>query len=215
MFETLCRQFREFRETQLPKPWASFPRQAGRWGCTASTVTWQPKECTRHEETGKNSQGTRDKSTISTRDKWKITVRDWGEKIQLLQKEWSHPGTRCFAMGSPSLELFKDCLGKAPTHQLTLSCIYKEESSAVTALEQPTSPPSLVCSLIWSHFPPHIPQFGNRTGKPQQWKGEEHFLPQRLSKAEAASAAHPKFFFLFNACSTLYPLRKRQHVLKS
>lgn len=109
-----------------------------------------------HQAWGNRDKLSEDKSTISTRDKWKITVRDWGEKIQLLQKEWSHPGTRCFAMGSPSFELFKDCLERPQQIYWLLSCIYNEESSAVTALEQPTCPPSLVCSLIWSHFPPHI-----------------------------------------------------------
>lgn len=80
MFETLCRH-------QLTEPSPSFPRQAGRRECTTSTVTWQPKECTRYKEKGTNSsQRTRDKSTISTRGKWKITIRDLGKKTSSNRK---------------------------------------------------------------------------------------------------------------------------------
>lgn len=150
MFETLCRH-------QLAEPSPSFPRQAGRRECTTSTVTWQPKECTRYKEKGTNSsQRTRDKSAISTRGKWKITIRDLGKKTALTERVVPQLN-KLLCYGISILGATQELLGKGPNNlNWLLSCIYNEESSAVTGLDQTTSPPSLIYSMIWSHSPPHV-----------------------------------------------------------
>lgn len=184
-------------------PWHPFQ---GRRECSTSTVTRHPKERTRHQETGTNSsQRTRDKSTISTRGKWKIAIRDWGEERALTERV-ATPWDKLLCYGISILGAIQELLGKGPSNlSWRLCCIYHEESSAVTGLDQPTSPPSLIYSIIWSHFPPHVQ---DSTVWEQRREASTEAVHQRLSKAEAASAEHTKFFFLFNACSILYPLKK-------
>lgn len=109
MSETLCRH-------QLAEPSPSFPRQAGRRECTTSTVTWQPKECTRYKEKGTNSsQRTRDKSAISTRGKWKITIRDLGKKPALTERAVPQLN-KLLCYGISILGAIQELLGKGPNN---------------------------------------------------------------------------------------------------
>lgn len=167
----------------------------------------------KQRQTPLRGQGARRQAAQDANGKLLLGIKG---KKQLLQKGWSHNGTSCSILGA-----IQELLGKGPSNlSWLLNCIYNKESSAVTGLNHTSSPLTLIYSMIWSHFPPHIQESTIRDQEMEASAVErgDTFLPQRLSKAsaahpkthpEAASAAHPKFFVLFNACCILYPLRER------